>query len=115
MENKLDLITGSEQIYSALEESEDCQTIIAIACPDLGPGVFMTFVKEIIVEGGEKIAVVNSYDITGYFLEKNRIPVRNITSVIPFKGVFVNPFLKQLHQGSRTEAAEKKQDIDYIF
>jgi hypothetical protein len=114
MENSIDLVTNRDEIYKALLESEDSQTIIGIASADLGPGIFMTLVLDIIDDGKDEIAVLNSYDITGYFLEKNKIPIRNITSVIPFRGVFVNPFLKQVHRAS-TESNHEKRDLDYLL
>jgi hypothetical protein len=115
MQNIIDLVTNRDEIYKALLESEDCQTIIGIASEDLGPGIFMTFILEIIHEGNEQIAILNSYDVTGHFLEKNKIPVRNITSVISFRGVFVNPFLKHMHEVSDTKDSGEKQGPDYLF
>jgi hypothetical protein len=77
MRNTIDLVTNRDEIYNALLQSEDCQTIIGIASADV-----MTFILEIIHDGNEQIAILNSYDVTGYFLEKNKMPVKNITSMI---------------------------------
>jgi hypothetical protein len=115
MEDTIDLVTKPEEILKALQESQNNQTIVGLASPDLGPGIFMTFVLEMIHDGSGEVAVLNSYDITGYFLEKRKIPVKNISSVIPFRGVFVNPFLKQMHQASKTKSDNEMQNLDYIL
>lgn len=114
MEYTLDLKTEKSDIYNALVESEDCQTVIGITSRDLGPGVFMTCVREIVKEEDIEIAILNSYDITGHFLQTNRVPINNITSVIPFKGVFMNPYVRQF-DGAKTEKRGDKQEPDYIF
>jgi hypothetical protein len=115
MQNTIDLVTNRDEIYNAVLESEDCQTIIGIASEDPGRGIFMTFILEIVHDGNEQIAIFNSYDVTGYFLEKNKIPVKNITSVIPLRGVFVNPFLKHMYAVSEAKGSHEKQDPDYLF
>jgi len=116
MQITIDVMTTRKEIYEAILDSEDNQSIIGIACKDLGPGMFMTSVKEILNDGSDQLIVLNSYDITGYFLEKNRILLKNISGVIPFKTVFSNPFLKELQakaEQQNNDGSQKKPD--YIF
>lgn len=109
----IDVITTRKEIHEALLDSEDNQSIIGIASKDLGPGMFMTSVKEILNDGNDQLVVLNSYDITGYFLEKNKILLKNISGVIPFKAVFTNPFLRDLTEQQNNDESQKKPD--YIF
>ena len=114
MQLVIDIITAQEDIYKALLDSEEYQSIIGIASEDLGSGMFMTSVKEIIDEGEDVLVVLNSYDTSGYFLEKNKVRLRNITGVLPFKAVFTNPFLKSLNTNERQKTHEEPKP-DYIF
>lgn len=111
----IDVITIKQEIYHALLESEDNQSIIGISSRDLGPGMFMTSVKEIVDEGDEVLIVLNSFDVTGYFLEKNKISLSNISSVLPFKAVFSNPFLKEIEEKEKKDKDQQKKKLDYIF
>ena len=115
MQITIDVITCKEEIYHALLESEDNQSIIGISSGDLGPGMFMTSVKEIVDEGDDVLIVLNSFDVTGYFLEKNRISLNNISSVLPFKAVFSNPFLREIEENEKREKDLQKKKLDYIF
>ena len=98
MQITIDLISTREEVYRALVESEENQSIIGIASEDLGPGMFLTSVKEVLDDADDTLVVLNSYDTTGYFLEKNKVSLTSITGVIPFKAVFKNPFLKELQK-----------------
>lgn len=116
MQLVIDIVTARKDIFNALVDSEDNQSIIGISSEELGPGMYMTSVKEIIDEGGDMLIVLNSYDTSGYFLEKNKVHLSTITGVIPFKAVFINPFLKALEgeENPRTPQA-KKNEPDYIM
>lgn len=114
MQITIDLITTRKEIYNALLESEDHQSIIGISSEDLGPGMFLTSVKEILHDGDDVVVILSSYDTTGYFLEKNKVSLSRISGVIPFKAVFQNPFLKELQKESESERAIGKES-DFIF
>jgi hypothetical protein len=114
MQVAVDVITTKDEIYEALLlESEDNQSMIGISSEELGPGMFLTSVKEVLNEGDDVVVVLSSYDTTGYFPEKNKVSLGSILGVIPFKAVFRNPFLKELQKESK--ASETKPDPDYIF
>ena len=112
MQITVDVITGRSEMYEALLESEDNQSIIGIACDELGPGMFLTSVKEIVDDGDQVMVVLSSYDTTGYFFEKNKVSLSSITGVLPFKAVFTNPFLRELQKENK-RATERNPD--YIF
>src|SRR5688572_6950354 len=114
MQITIDLLTNRDEIYKALLESEDSQSIIGIASEELGPGMFMTSVKDVLHDNSDCLVVLNSYDVTGYFLEKNKISLSKIKSVIPFKAVFTNPFLKGVNREGYHETPVQK-DLDFIF
>ena len=111
----IDIITRQADIYKTLVDSEENQSIVGIASEDLGQGMFMTSVREIIDEGQDVLIVLNSYDTSGCFLEKNKVHLSKITGVVPFKAVFTNPFLKALEAEERRDSDEKQQSADYIF
>src|SRR5688500_17746094 len=115
MQLVIDIITQREDIYKALVDSEENQSIVGIASEDLGRGMFMTSVKEMIDEGQDVLIVLNSYDTSGCFLEKNKVYLGRITGVIPFKAVFTNPFLKALEAEERRDSTVQTQSPDYIF
>jgi hypothetical protein len=115
MQIVIDIITTREDIHHALVESEENQSIIGIASKDLGQGMFMTTVKEITVEAEDVLIVLNSYDTSGYFLEKNKVHLSRITGIIPFKAVFTNPFLKALEEQEPQETSAQQNNPDYIF
>lgn len=114
MQITVDVITTREEIYNALLESEDNQSIIGISSADLGAGMFLTSVREILHDEDEVIVVLSNYDTTGYFLEKNKVSLSSISGVIPFKAVFRNPFLKELEKERKPER-ENEKNPDYIF
>lgn len=120
MQLVIDIITTRRDIYNALVDSEENQSIIGIASQDLGPGMFMTSVKDIIVEDEDILIILNSYDTSGCFLEKNKVHLSNIAGVIPFKAVLTNPFLKALEAREQQDRKQKKSSAqqnspDYIF
>ena len=115
MQITIDLITKRREIYDALRESEENDCILGISSPDLGPGMFMTSVREIIHDGDEIFIVLNSYDSTGYFFEKNRISLDNVTGVLPFKTVFGNPFLKKLQTNGDGPTDGTNDSPDYVL
>jgi hypothetical protein len=114
MQITVDVITTRKEIYEALLESEDNQSIIGISSQQLGPGMYLTSVREILNDGDDVIVVLCSYDTTGYFLEKNKVSLNSISGVIPFKAVFQNPFLKELEKEIKSETATGTKP-DYIF
>jgi hypothetical protein len=115
MQITIDVITNPREILRSILESEDNQSIIGISSSELGPGIFMTTVKEIIAQGEDLLIVVNSYDLTGYFLEKNRLLLSRITGIIPFKAVFTNPFLKEVIDKQKQEEGDQTMSTDYLF
>lgn len=110
----INVLTARSEIFKALVESQDSSSIIGISSEELGSGTYMTSVKEIIMEDEDDcIVVLNSYDASGYFLEKNKIRLTSINCVIPFHGIFENPFLKAIRK--EPASAGNKQNQDYIF
>jgi hypothetical protein len=115
MQLVIDVITIRDDMYKALIDSEENQSIIGIASKELGPGMFMTSVREIVDDGHDLLIVLNSYDTSGYFLEKNKVYLSSITGIVPFKAMFMNPFLKEVEAKERQEAKGDQKQRDYIF
>ena len=96
MENSFfNLVNDRKDMLKALEQSKLQGSVIGINSPSLGSGTFLTSVSEIQLPWHENpVIVLKSYDISGYFLDKNTVRLNDIISVIPFTSVFQNPFLK---------------------
>ena len=115
MQLVIDIITARKDIFNALVDSEENESIIGIASNDLGQGMFMTSVKEIMEDGEDVLIVLNSYDTSGYFLEKNKVHLSRIKGIIPFRAVFTNPFLKSLGEQEPHDDSMQQENPDYIF
>jgi hypothetical protein len=97
----LDIITSPDRILQALIDSKNSQTIIGITSSEIGPGTYLASVKDVqISEDQDPLIVLSSYDMTGYFLDKNKIGLSSISSVTPFNTFFGNPFLRAVQRGS---------------
>jgi hypothetical protein len=100
----LDGFSDRDQILNALIESKNSHSIIGITCNEIGSGTFRASVKEIdLLDDGDALIVLSSYDTTGYFLEKNRIRLSQISRVIPFVSFFDNPFLRKIERMKPTQ------------
>jgi hypothetical protein len=110
-----DVLTSKTEILNALLESEDSNCIVGINSTEFNAGPVMTVVKEILHNDGEDaIVILNSYDATGYFLDKNKISLASITSVIPFKKIFGNPYMKGIQKDGPLSVFNL-EDKDYII
>jgi hypothetical protein len=110
-----DVLTSKTEILNALLESEDSNCIVGINSTEFNAGPVMTVVKEILHNDGEDaIVILNSYDATGYFLDKNKISLASIISVIPFKKIFGNPYMKGIQKDGPLSVFNL-EDKDYII
>jgi hypothetical protein len=116
----LDILTSREAMLKALVESRTLNSIIGIHSKEVGEGTYLTSVKDILFtdDDADPVIVLENYDSTGYFFEKNVVPLSAIQSVIPFKSVFQNPFLKEIEKqtADRRSHAENQtlQAPDYL-
>lgn len=85
--------------------------MIGITSPDLGKDTCITAVQDIILDEDDPIIIIKGYDRSGYFLERDTLPLKNITSVIPFTSLFENPFL----QGVKKDLDSIKRDQENIM
>jgi len=69
--------------------------------PALGDAeMYLTAVEDfVITEGDDPLVVLKPYDMSGYLLPVNKIPLNSIEAVCPFKSKFENPFLPKLIDG----------------
>jgi hypothetical protein len=93
-----DFIKDPSEIFKALLESKVQGTAIGIKCDQLGKGMFVTGVEDILVgDGHENTRVIlKGYDFTGHVLETNTIFLTDIEGVCLFASKFGNPILKTL-------------------
>jgi hypothetical protein len=81
-----------------LEESKLTNTIVGIVSKNLGAGTFLTSVEEIQYSDDEPIVILKNYDYSGCFLVNNVLPLSTIESIIPFKTILGNPFLREVEK-----------------
>ena len=86
--------------------------MIGITSPDLGKDTCITAVQDIILnDEDDPIIIIKGYDRSGYFLERDTLPLKNITSVIPFTSLFENPFLQEV----KKDLDSVKRDQDNVM
>lgn len=91
--NNLEFIIDRGEILKILTRSKDQGNAVGINSRSLGPGTYITAVEDIMLE--EDIVIVfKPYDASGHMLEKARLTLAEIQSVLPFNSAFQNPFYK---------------------
>jgi hypothetical protein len=84
------------EILKALLDSKDKGTMIALAVPSIGSGVFITAAVDVSLNDGETFIHLKSYDVTGRIIEKTCIPLKEIEGACILHSQWENPFLKNL-------------------
>lgn len=82
-------------ILNILTDSKEQGTAVGINCSALGAGTFITAVEDIMLED-DMLIVFKPYDANGHMLERNKIKLQEIDSVLPFNSIFQNPFFKSI-------------------
>jgi hypothetical protein len=96
-EHILDLATSKDEILKILMTSKENGNTIGIKSDPLGDGFVMTAVDDILLEdGGETIIILKRFDITGFMLPTNMLPLQSIKAACPLMSEFKNPVLKNL-------------------
>lgn len=94
----MELVSDPGEVLNILSESKAYGTAVGISAPNLGSGIYVTAVDDILMD--EDITIVlKNYDITGYILEKNKLKLGEIKSVFPFKSAFENPYMRNIRPG----------------
>jgi hypothetical protein len=96
MTNVLEFISEPQKILGVLSLSKERGTVVGINAPILGRGTHLTGVDHIFF-GDEVEIILKPYDATGHILDRNKLKLSDIHSVLPFTSVFENPFIKSLH------------------
>jgi hypothetical protein len=84
------------EILNALLNSKEKGTMIALAVPSIGTGVFISAVDDLFLNDGETFIQLKSFDVTGRMLEKTRIALKEIVGACILHSQWENPFLKNL-------------------
>jgi len=88
------------EILKALLDSKEKGTMIALAVPFIGAGVFITAVDDLFLNDGETYIQIKNFDVTGRIIEKTRIPLREIIGACPLNSQWANPYLKNMTNDS---------------
>ncbi len=91
----LELVSDPGEMLNILAESKAHGTAVGIVAPLLGTEIYVTAVDDIIIDE-EVTIILKNYDKTGYMLGTNKLRLREIKSVCPFKSVFENPYMRGL-------------------
>jgi hypothetical protein len=101
MNSVLEFIYDRGKMLEVLTLSKDRGTVVGINALILGRGTHLTAVESISSDH-DCIISLKPFDVTGHILERNKIRLSEISSVIPFTSVFENPlvrsFAKRSHQ-----------------
>jgi hypothetical protein len=97
----MELVSDPGHMLNILAQSKIHGTAVGIKAPNLGPGIYVTAVEDILI-GDEITIVLKSYDVTGYMFETNKLKLWEIGSVFPFKSAFENPYMRNLGQNQKT-------------
>jgi hypothetical protein len=84
------------EILKALLNSKENCTMVALAVPCIGAGVFITAVDDLYLNDGETYIQVKNYDVTGRIIEKTKIALKEIIGVCPLNSKWENPYLKNI-------------------
>ena len=93
-----EFIQDPNAIFKALLASKEKGTAIGIKSAQLGKGMFVTGVEDILIGDGRENTnvILKGYDFTGHVLETNNIRLTDIEGVCQFSSKFGNPILKRL-------------------
>jgi hypothetical protein len=89
-------LRNSEDILNALLHSKERGNVVGIIAPVLGNGLFLVAVDDIFLNDPEPLIKLKSYDITGFFLDKNVLNLSEIKSICSFQSIFHNPYLGKI-------------------
>ena len=84
------------EILKAILDSKEKGTMIALAVPSIGAGVFITAADDVSLNDGETFVHLKSYDVTGRIIEKTRISLKEIVGACTLHSQWQNPYLKNL-------------------
>jgi hypothetical protein len=104
MHTILEFIYEPEKILAILTLSKERGTVVGINAPTLGRGTHLTAVENISHEP-EVMITLKPYDATGHILDRSRIRLSEVHSVIPFSSVFENPFMRTLSSSNHSFTA----------
>lgn len=110
-----DFTRKPEEILKALLDSKDKGTMIALAVPSIGAGVFITAVDDLFLNDAESFVQLKSFDGTGRIIEKTKIPLKEILGACTLHSQWVNPYLKEFGSPDKltelnTQSEESTQD-----
>lgn len=93
-----DFIKDRSEIFKALLDSKERGTAIGIKSAELGQGICVTAIEDILLgDGYENTRIIlKGYDFTGQVLECNVVLFTDIEGICRFSSKFGNPILKAL-------------------
>jgi acetate kinase len=86
--------SNASEILTELNHSKNHQNMVALMVPNLGAGLFITAIDNIIETGSDPVIVVKQYDVSGLILEKNKILLSEISSLCALRSKWKNPYIK---------------------
>ena len=88
-----EFITHQDEIIIEILRSKQDGNIIGIISSILGIGMHLTAVDDFILGDDDSVIILKLYDMNGHLFPTNKIPLRSVKAVFPFKSKFENPYL----------------------
>lgn len=105
IEGEYNFTRDKGEILKALLDSKLHQTMIGLAIPTIGTGVFITSIEEIFLDDVEPIVQLKYLDVNGRLIEKTRFYLREIIGACPLHSKWINPLLRN-HLASDYSSSE---------
>lgn len=88
-----EFITQQDEIIKEILRSKQDGNMIGIISSILGAGMYLTAVDDFILDDHDSVIILKLYDMNGRLFPTNKIPLRSVKAVCPFKSKFANPYL----------------------
>jgi len=86
-----DFISKKNQIIKELDFCRKTGALVGVYSKQLGDGLFLVGVEDLVYDIKDDLVVFHPYDMTGFELRQRSIRVSNIHMIIPFNNRYVKP------------------------
>lgn len=92
-ELRVQFIRNKNAILKQIKLCRKSGGLIGVYSDELGKGMFLTTVDHIHSINDEVLVVFKPYDVSGDFLEKTSVPLKDISGICPFNQIYEEPIL----------------------
>jgi hypothetical protein len=95
-ELQVQFIRNENAILKQFQLCKKSRGLVGVYSPVFGKGMFLTTVDEII--DNEETIIFKPYDISGNFLEKTAVSLKDISCICPFNQIYTEPAYNIAHE-----------------